>query len=350
MTSWEFKALSLKDGTPILVDLSKEQRTRARQYTRALERAAASRMAKPRFSGYHVRAAIGPIKSKFYPAGNLEYGDRQSLHAEEAAVVVYRERMGDRQNHHPIILGLIAGTPGNPATPCGNCRDLLLDVFCPELEIVTGAAEGGIAIVATLGQYLFNTPVALKQSDLEDGLISIVRYLADTSIENDPYSSAESLATTPHYRALLTVTVRPWGYPETTRARTASVGGIDLGCEYHPIYPLRDAIRGLERRPVDHMKLKDVIIVMEGDDASPPHVPYRDRQHLYEMHFRQEIMHEYTADPPIFLFRVAEDGKIRWAWETTVKQWFPLPFSPKNFGADFVEGYAAYYERRKLKK
>src|SRR3989344_7066743 len=70
------------------------------------------------------------------------------------------------------------------------------------------------------------------------------------------------------------------------------VGALDLMCEYHPIYPLRDAIRDARRKK--DVRFGSVVIV--GQDTSealsdiPPHVMYKDRQHLMEANLRQELI------------------------------------------------------------
>lgn len=334
MTTWEIKSLA--------GDLSKVQQRRIRWYNRALEKAAVSNVPKPKDSGYHVKAAIGPIKSHFLPGGNVEHGDHSGLHSEECSVGAYFSRTNGRLDAFgQPILALVAGTPGNPATPCGNCRDILLEVFGPELEIVSGAPEGGIAIVAPLSAYLSEHADPIK--DIEQEMSDhAFRILEDgKSIEYDPYSSPESLAKTPHYYASITVCFQPTGFPKTQRARTGSLGAIYLDCEYHPVYPLLNAILGLVRRPMKRVCLRHIVVVSSGEEALPPHVFYRDRQHLLGYHLRCEAVLGEESDPPVYLFRVS-DKKIVGAWETSVKQWLPHPFSPKNFGVEFMKHFCTY--------
>src|SRR3989344_5739447 len=82
-------------------------------------------------------------------------------------------------------------------------------------------------------------------------------------------------------------------------------GALDLMCDYHPIYPLRDAIRQA-RRSQDPC-VQSVLIV--GADTSedlagvPPHVMYKDRQHLLELCLQQELVVGVESDPEVCLVR-----------------------------------------------
>jgi cytidine deaminase len=345
MNNWTLFALKGIDGNggPILTDLSTEQKLRVKSYLRALATAATSNVPQPIFSDYYVRAAVGPVGGKFIRCGNIEYGDRQSLHAEECAVAAYASRTNSREQPQRPILALVSGQPGETADPCGNCRDILLQAFGPTLEIVSGAPEGGKAIVSTLGMYLSEQFAPVKK--VFDPVTQLVKTLSAVQSENDPYSTVESLFTTPHYRAALTTKFLPAGFPNGLRARTGSVGAIDLGCDYHPLYPIRDAIRGIERRELRGLRLRYVVVSSHGPD-DPPHVFYLDRQHLLEFQLRLEAAGGYESNPAVLLFKTTEDGMIIQGWKTTVKKWYPLPFSPKNFGPEFMSRYTAYYQKK----
>lgn len=335
MTNWEFKSFT--------GDLSKAQQKRAKWYAKALEKANGSSVAQPIFSGYHVKTAIGPVKSRFYTAGNIEYGDRKALHAEECAVGAYFSRTNGRlDSFQPPILALIAGSPGNPATPCGNCRDILLQAFGPKLEIVSGAPEGGVAIVATLEQYLFVNFTTISASVTEEiqKLTEKAWHCGEKS-ERDAYSSAASLAAFPHYRVSIKYDCCSWNTEKRFTGTSGGNGSLGLGCEYHPLYPIRDALRALERTQIKRVQLQKVVIVANGDPYTPPHVPYRDRQHLLEFH----LASGKEGKPEIYLFRT-KNKKIVGAWQTDHQEWLPMPFSPTNFGKEFMTGFRAYHKRK----
>lgn len=342
MTTREFKSLAgVKDGKPVLGDLSKKQCERVKSYARALEKAGNSAVAKPKFSDYHVRAAIGPVKSRFYPAGNIEYGDRKALHAEECAVAAYFSRTNGQMDAFQLpILALVAGSPGSPATPCGNCRDILLDAFGPDLEIVSGSPDGGVAIVCKLQDYLFDNPTRMIALDDEPEIRMSFDFLNAQKrkvVTSDPYGPP-AIEINRQYAALI---LAHNGEDDPK----IFFGGRQLFCDYHPLYPIRDALRQLEHWQTPMIQFVTVIADQKKSDQ-PPHVPYCDRQHLMEIHLRGEVLdgrHEW--DPRVYLVN-ANHACPAVAWKTSVKQWLPHPFSPANFGPEFMDHFIAYHQNK----
>jgi len=75
---------------------------------------------------------------------------------------------------------------------------------------------------------------------------------------------------------------------------------------------------------------------------------YKDRQHLLELNFQQECVSGQPSDPPIYLVmyeRDAKGPKIRTVFKTSVKKWLPFPFSPANFGDEFVQNAAKKFKK-----
>lgn len=156
MSKWRFKAAQLNsNGKMNLVALSPAQKARVKKYTEALEVAAKSTVANPPFSNFFVKVGVGSARGKMLPGGNIEYGICQALHGEESAVAAFRSRYG-RKKVGEIVLGFVGDDLGNIPSPCGNCRDILLEDLGADFEIVSGAASGGDAIVINMGQYLFS--------------------------------------------------------------------------------------------------------------------------------------------------------------------------------------------------
>src|SRR3989344_4355219 len=119
MTDWEFKNLRInRDGSFELMDLRRDQieTGKALDYRQALKSAFDGRVSGPRFSGHCVRESIMPIGGLAQPAGNVEYGFCQALHGEEFAVATFRALHG--QANRPVVLGIIAGSPGSVPAPC----------------------------------------------------------------------------------------------------------------------------------------------------------------------------------------------------------------------------------------
>jgi len=345
MSKWHFKrTVKQADGSITNEDLTAEQATKISKYETALKQGLASTASNPIFSGYHVRGGIGASHSAGYAAlfsGNFEYGFCQALHNEETAIAVLRSVVG-RGELSDVVLGLISGEEGNIATPCGNCRDLLLDDLGTDIEIVTGAPDGGLALVTNMEDYLFDdftqiTDVETLPSDFKKKVQIAVT--EGNRIENNAYFSGKSNR---RYRALLN------GYGEDF------VGALDLMCEFHPIYPVRDAIRVARRKHDPYVRY--VVIVAEEsemeDPQKPPHVMYKDRQHLLEFNLQRELVEDEEFNPLVYLVTVNRQERsfggdqinIANVWQTSVKEWLPLPFTPRNFGDAFVKDLTTYFD------
>lgn len=313
---WEFQAVN-PDGT--LGALDKRQRALVPQYEAALAAACASEAADPIFSGFRVRSSMGGV-----PGGNIEYGFCQALHSEEFAGAAFRAVSSFTQGIVGIpVFGLAAHAAGKIATPCGNCRDFLLDAFGPDLETVYGHPDGGVATVIPLRQYLFDGywPFPVYQT-LQQAAEKVLQY---RSLEYDPYSPS---SVHPERRYLVTLFTRYHQY----------YGARDVGCDFHPIYPMQDAIRAA-RHDLQY-SLLEVLIVAEDIGDRPPHVMYRDRQHLLEYNLIEELATGQEQDPRVLLVSVRE-GSIARVWQTSVKEWLPRPFSPRNFAdMDRLTAYA----------
>ncbi len=345
MAKWELRTIEKRNGEVKFVPLSEEQLTRVHAYERALEVAAESQVANPPFSKYFVKESIGAPFNPFMAAGNIEYGWCQALHGEESAVAAFRTMYGRSLGEPQPILGIIAGNPERIANPCGNCRDIMLEDLGKDFEVVSAAAEGGMAVVVKMSDYLFDRPVArdLDFEDLRQEFDHKLRRLVNHAhrMENDAYSPG---------------TVHP---ERRYFAMIEAVGGVHCGahdvmCEYHPIYALRDAVRQARRERNSHIK-EVVIAGPSAGEGIIPHVMYKDRQHLLELNLQGELMAGKECDPPVHLLTYDEkqfrhatlfSGALVGAWTTSVKEWLPFPFSPANFGPEFLEHLKKYYERK----
>lgn len=373
MPSWDFRELAIGEGGKAdLVELSSERRDRIPRYVEALETALASQVADPRFSNYYVLESLGTPEHPPVPGGNIEYGFCQALHAEEAAVAALRSRYGrfdwERRDilglrhrirtNEDMVLGIIAGAPGRIATPCGNCRDIMMSDLGWKFEIVSGAKEGGIAVVAKMQDYLKEDYEAvpldgMKRRELRYWTSSVAETLeAGEALENNAYVPPNYLRPGRIYYAMI----------ET--GRRSYFGAHDAMCEYHPIYALRDAVRQA-RRANDPFVHAVLIVADAGNLGSiggrfPPHVMYKDRQHLLELNVQAELLlgrdslgREQDQDPPVYL--ATYDGEfhrrlkkvvVKKLWATSVKEWLPFAFTPKNFGPEFVSHLTKYYQSK----
>ena len=347
MTKWDFRSLGFtKDGGQKLAPLSIDQKLRVSAYANALRTALESNVANPRFSNYFVREGIGRLGEKALPAGNIEYGLCQSLHGEESAVAAFRSARGRYTHAEDVVVGIIQPKPGEIATPCGNCRDIMLEDLGKECEIVSGYADGGIAVVASLEHYLFEdffrlpdiydfnfdaivtAELGMPRMEFETWVHSTLR--EGERLANDAYSPADIHPERKYAVALIT-------------AQGYFIGARDIMCDYHSIYPIRDAVR--QARRSGDVAFHSVVIVSENPGDTLPHVMYKDRQHLLELNIQAELTLNEERNPPVFLV-AHRDGIITGLWKTSVKEWLPLPFSPYAFGPEFVEHLKNYFQKK----
>lgn len=332
MSRWNFKSIRLNsEGNVELINLSFAQESRINKYSEALEIATKSVVANPPFSNYFVKESIGLVDGEMLPAGNIEYGICQALHGEESAVAAFRAHYGRVVDTKEIILGLVAGNPGNVPAPCGNCRDIMLEDLGKDFEIVSGTADGGIAVVANMDDFLFSHFRNLGVVDTPRDVLEKIKTAIQQGVllVNDAYSP-KHVHPERRYHALI-----------TTHSNNF-VGARDVMCEYHPIYALRDAIR--QARRANDPFVQSVVIVCEDFSGRTPHVMYKDRQHLMELNLQAELLSGEENNPPIFIATYDDQGRVVNVWATSVKEWLPFAFSPRNFGPEFVEYLTKYFQ------
>lgn len=332
MVEWEFKRLS--PNTNKLISLTKEQLAFKHDYSNALRAALETKVPNPKFSKYYVRESMGEQGEFKMPSGNIEYGFCQALHGEESAVAAFKSV--NRRHGGGVVMGLIVPKPEEGISPCGNCRDILFDEVGEELEIVAGAPNGGSAVISTLKSYLFKNYQKIprvKALTLEEGFITKVwdTLREGERITFDGYSPKDIHPERRYYASVST-------------KRGLYFGGLDLMCDYHPIYPLRDAVRSARRAGDPNPEF--AILLGQEPSSNPPHVMYKDRQHLFELNLQQELLSGKNLDPKVYLISQRERGSIWEVWQTSVKQWLPNPFSAQNFGDEFLEGLKEYYHEK----
>ena len=346
--TWDFKTLS-RGKSPQVIDLLGEQQGKIERYKKALIVASESNVANPQFSKYFVKESV-ITDDHVIPAGNIEYGDRQAIHGEEAAVAAYRAALSSskippRGKSNDLVLGIIAGNPGNIPAPCGNCRDVMIDGLGTNFEIVSGATDGGLAVVVPMDMFTFNPQEQIdinsrKRLEVSNGLgMSKGDFTAIVSktlkagkwLTNDAYSTPTVIPERKYFATIVT-------------DHNLFHGARDVMVDYHPIYALRDAIRQARRE--DDSSIQSVIVVAEDPNINLPQVMYKDRQHLVEFNLQGELIREREKDPPVFLVGHDEKGKITTVHKTSVKEWLPFAFSPRNFGDEFVKYLGGYHKNR----
>jgi cytidine deaminase len=345
---WRFKAVRIVDGKPEWVDLSPEQKKKVPIYTQALIQAGKSEVPDPVFSGYYVKGGIG-TDCLALCAGNIEYGLCQALHCEESAVAAIRS-VRNENGVRPVLGFSAKGEVEKVPTCCGNCRDILLDVFGPKMELISGDPAGGVASVASLDMLLFDgfKQIFSPQKDEERNVITAKEFAAEIgkdlqcfaydvgqaikigkSLENDVYSPGNVFSDRKYF-VLIHATGGNY------------IGALDLMCDYHPIYPIRDAVRQAFR--ARDFSVKYVVIVgQQNSPGTPPHVMYKDRQHLLEFNLCGELVSEEEINPTVYLV-THENGNVVAVWKTSVKEWLPFPFTPEAFMD--LEEMGKYYQAK----
>lgn len=277
-----------------------------------------------------------------YAAGNIEYGLCQALHCEETAVAILASQCG-RDPVTPALLAFAGETRGFLPTCCGNCRDILLDTFGPDFEIICGGRDSNVAIVSTLRAQLNNEFAICTVTPNDNQIVQDMVTICDR-ITYDPYSPPSLFANRKYHAALFT-------------EKAVYYGTRDLTCDFHAIYAIRDAARQAQRN-VDPF-LSHVLIACEEFDKhdglpSMPHIMYRDRQHLLELHLQGELLRGCEYNPEVILISYVKrtsagdsmDVQITGKWTTNVKALLPFAFSAKNFGPEFLQSLTKYCKNR----
>lgn len=117
---------------------------------RLLEHAIAARQrAYAPYSGHPVGACLETEAGELHAGCNVENAAYPNGHCAETAAIAAMVLAGGRR----IRRILIAGPDGGLCTPCGACRQRLVEFGGPELLVEIGDAQG-VRLVTTLGELL----------------------------------------------------------------------------------------------------------------------------------------------------------------------------------------------------
>lgn len=342
MPKWNLMRLATaSDGARSLAPLTKEQEPMAPWYEMLLARAAEAECGSPIFSDYHVKGCIAAGELTHAYAENIEYGHYQALHSEEAAVAALVSRLNSMDCLTPPVLAIVAGhgsgdTVESFTMPCGNCRDFLRDTISEHgCTLLLGTLDGGTGVVATLHDAFFDhyARVPLDRIDVMDTWVAkTIREGAKAS--DNPYFNPDKCPLRNYVVALTT--------GESQISDRTYFGGTQNDEDFHPDYPIEIAL--LQAKLARDPYVRSLVVVAEGDGSAPPDVMYRDRQRLLSAVIRRELLTGKRYDLPVRLF-THTNGKLTGAWKTSAEEWLPLPFSPRNFGLEFLGDYTAYLKK-----
>ncbi len=259
-------------------------------------------------SGYKVHTA-GITRSGIIVRGsNHEYGITRALHGEESVVNAALEAAGTED---PLVtIALVAGQPGNIATPCGNCRDILLQYTAPDALVISASSQGGEVKILPLNAY-FKQEFEEVTIPLPPEIIAHSQRAA--ALAYDLYAKPEQV-----YLAALQT------------AAGVFAAGIETDVAYHPSLPIRNALLSV-REALDprRLNIESLYVISHGH---APQVPYLERQHLLEFVERLTAARKISAPLPIILAELTLNHRVLHTWKTNSQEWLPYPFSPANLG------------------
>lgn len=342
MPHWEIKRLHMQEGVARLVEFDKDELD-IKDLHCLLDQAARSSCSRPIFSQFHVSGSITDWPWATQPhlhSGNVEYGYYQALHNEEAAAIALIATHNTGTLQLPILALVNGSGPGSLETmtmPCGNCRDILRDTIGPECALIAGTRDGGMAIFARLKDILFDRYTTIPIPDASAVIEEIQNIISECRIlEKNPYRRADILPLREYAISIRTV--------DGIFGQRRHVGAARVGADFHPIYAGEMAVLCTELESDPYLDI--ITVVVEGNGASPPDVLYRDRQRVCEFVFECELVTGKSyLELPIQLF-THENNELTGAWQTSINEWLPLPFTPRSFGDEFLKRYAAYLKEK----
>lgn len=104
-------------------------------------------------SGFKVGAAILSESGKIYAGANAEDpAFNHTIHAEQGAIAQMVAAEGHAKIKHLAVAG---GEKGGPlCTPCGHCRQLLVEFADDDLPVTVVDESGAVRLETTLGALL----------------------------------------------------------------------------------------------------------------------------------------------------------------------------------------------------
>lgn len=266
----------------------------------------------PYQSNFPVRSAAMDIHGNVALGGNRERTLSYAwIHGETSAIDNMRQRFGDTAIR---VISFYSESRDldelTAASPCGPCRDTLLQEVHPYTFITEGNED--IISVSRLQDFLKDdfAPLSILDINLEslaDG--EIARFFSDYE-----YLPPEMLGNV-YGVVLLDKDGNRWrGGLETT-------AGYD---EVSPGYAARIAYKQSLRPETSYPDLDRITVVKRF--GLPTNIEYRDRAALLELD--EVLMHKHGRTEPlrVDLVHVDDGGPVE-AVTTNTREWFPRPFS-----------------------
>jgi len=326
MSEWNLSGVKFEGDKTEQVPLTGLNVTKQHETKTAIFAAFRSNLADPQQSKYIVGGSIGYFGEQKLPAGNTEYGLATADHMEQRAKTTHEFNQGRIGFDKPAVMAIVVGSEGGYAGSCGNCRDVLRDTpgAIEHLTMVDAFREGGSAIVFSFKDLLVDSyPQKAKVTqDEETAINKAIKETAHPRTSFDVYGKSPLVARRTYALQINTDEGdHTWG-PNTDHAfhttTAAEVAQIMMRQDGNPFF-------------------HRAVFVGAETDGSPPDVLYRDRQTLSTMNLDQELLIGQEFNPDILLATYDKNKNISTVWETRLKDMLPLPFTPRNFGPEFME-------------
>ena len=117
-------------------------------------------------SDFKVGAALMTASARIYAGTNAEEpAFNHSIHAEQGAIAQMVAQEGRQRITHLVVVGG-KDNDGTICTPCGHCRQLLVEFADDSMEVAVAGPTGDIRLTTTLGTLL---PYAFRLSSFKPG-------------------------------------------------------------------------------------------------------------------------------------------------------------------------------------
>ena len=302
MVEWNFR------------DLPQHYKGREGTFLKLLEYASFAN-ATPLQSGYNVRGAARTTNGLILIGSNHEFGANSAIHCEESlAVMLVDIKKGEVLD----AISILAGDPGNIATPCGNCRDVLKQYGDKDSVIISASPNGGLATVTPLQSYFkddFSQVSDLRQFSLLNKSVLMAR---KGEIWSDTLGTKDEFA---------------YGAAIESHDGELFFGGLEGSIEYHPVPPIKCAmiVMKYSSENPNRFNIKGITLTKKG---GMPKVTYRDRQYLRGLADRVNAFYHRREPIPVTLLQLSEAGEAEKGWATNSDEWLPHPFTAINLGLE----------------
>ena len=265
----------------------------------------------PNQSGYKVRAAGITKNGDIVTGGNKENSHSDAYVHGEIAVV---SRIRDQYGNIPIkAIGFFKEGENVGVTPCGACRDVLIQQTSLDLILVAGNEDK--IVVNKLKDFTFENFRPIEPKNLDKVGIKDARIALDKGI--DVY------------------------LPENLKKKVYGVSVVDQNTEkyrgshytnagYDAITPGLAAVQTWNNSALKkRADIKKIIFVSRENIPSPF---YRDRAALSELADITRLFANRQTGVQVELIQLDELNNIKNAVITDTDEWLPRPFSARSFG------------------